>query len=241
MKKSRKTIGTNVVVTLPNDIQAPAKIDTGADGTAIWASKIKEKNGELSFVLFDKKSPYYTGEVIKTNEFSEKKIRSSHGDIQVRYATKFWIKFCGKKINANVTLADRSENTFPILIGRRTLKGKFDVDLSKRELNMNDNGTFSLISTDDEFDGPNGKTEINTNNIKKLKIAILSNGTGNYSTKRLKRAAENRGHKIDVIKYKDCFVSVDLKDPKVVYKGTEIDIKQYDAIIPRIALSLIHI
>ncbi len=68
-----------------------------------------------------------------------------------------------------------------------------------------------------------------------MKIAILSNGNANYSTKRLVEVAKARGHKVDVIKYKNCFVSVDTRDPKVIYKGKEIDIKQYDAIIPRIA------
>ncbi|MCL2174390.1 RimK family alpha-L-glutamate ligase [Candidatus Saccharibacteria bacterium] len=68
-----------------------------------------------------------------------------------------------------------------------------------------------------------------------MKIAILSNGTGNYSTKRLKEVAEARGHQVDIIKYKNCLVSVDKENPKVIYKGKEIDIKTYDAIIPRIA------
>jgi len=68
-----------------------------------------------------------------------------------------------------------------------------------------------------------------------MKIAILSNGTGNYSTKRLKEVAEARGHQVDIIQYKNCLVSVDSKNPKVIYRGKEIDVKTYDAIIPRIA------
>ena len=68
-----------------------------------------------------------------------------------------------------------------------------------------------------------------------MRIAILSNGNANYSTKRLIEAANARGHEVDVIKYKNCLVSVDRENPKVIYKGKEIDIKTYDAIIPRIA------
>jgi ribosomal protein S6--L-glutamate ligase len=33
-----------------------------------------------------------------------------------------------------------------------------------------------------------------------MKIAILSNGNANYSTRRLKEVAESRGHDVDVIK-----------------------------------------
>lgn len=71
-----------------------------------------------------------------------------------------------------------------------------------------------------------------------MKIAILSNGDANYSTKRLKEVAESRGHEVDIIKYKNCFVSIDRKNPKVIYKGKEIDFKTYQAIIPRIANSM---
>lgn len=68
-----------------------------------------------------------------------------------------------------------------------------------------------------------------------MKIAILSNGNANYSTKRLKEVAESRGHEVDIIKYKNCYVSVEKTNPAVYYKGKEIDLKQYQAIIPRIA------
>ncbi len=68
-----------------------------------------------------------------------------------------------------------------------------------------------------------------------MKIAILSNGPGNYSTKRLAEVARARGHEVDVIKYKNCYVSVAHTDGKVLYNGAPIDLKSYDAVIPRIA------
>ena len=42
-----------------------------------------------------------------------------------------------------------------------------------------------------------------------MRIAILSNGNINYSTLRLKEEAEKRGHQVKVIKYKNCYVSID--------------------------------
>ena len=66
-----------------------------------------------------------------------------------------------------------------------------------------------------------------------MRIAILSNGNINYSTLRLKEEAEKRGHQVKVIKYKNCYVSIDDKNPKVMYKGNEV--KGYDVFIPRIA------
>lgn len=69
-----------------------------------------------------------------------------------------------------------------------------------------------------------------------MKIAILSNGNANYSTKRLKEEAEKRGHEVRVIKYKNAYVSIDEKNPKVMYRGKAID--GYDVVIPRIAANM---
>lgn len=69
-----------------------------------------------------------------------------------------------------------------------------------------------------------------------MKIAILSNGPGNYSTKRLKQVAIERGHDVDVIKYRDCYASIEKSQPMVWYKGEPL--VGYDAVIPRIASSM---
>ncbi len=69
-----------------------------------------------------------------------------------------------------------------------------------------------------------------------MKIAILSNGPGNYSTKRLKEVAKSRGHEVDVIKYRDCYASIEKSQPTVWYQGRPL--VGYDAIIPRIATSM---
>lgn len=66
-----------------------------------------------------------------------------------------------------------------------------------------------------------------------MKIAILSNGPGNYSTKRLKEEAILRGHTVRVIKYKECYASIERDHSTVRYRGE--DLEMFDAIIPRIA------
>lgn len=66
-----------------------------------------------------------------------------------------------------------------------------------------------------------------------MKIAILSNGTANYSTKRLKDVASARGHDVSVIKYRECYASIERNNPTVSYRGE--DLQKYDVIIPRIA------
>lgn len=66
-----------------------------------------------------------------------------------------------------------------------------------------------------------------------MKIAILSNGPGNYSTKRLKEVAIARGHEVTIVKYRECYASIEKNNPTVSYKGE--DLGKFDAIIPRIA------
>lgn len=66
-----------------------------------------------------------------------------------------------------------------------------------------------------------------------MKIAILSNGPGNYSTKRLKEVAKARGHEVKIIKYRECYASIEKDHPTISYRGE--DLGGYDAVIPRIA------
>lgn len=66
-----------------------------------------------------------------------------------------------------------------------------------------------------------------------MKIAILSNGPGNYSTKRLIEEAKRRGHEVRIIKYRECYASIEQNNPTVSYRGE--DLEKFDAIIPRIA------
>lgn len=69
-----------------------------------------------------------------------------------------------------------------------------------------------------------------------MRIAILSNGPGNYSTKRLKEEALKRGHEVTIVKYRDCYASIEQNNPTVSYKGE--DLSRFDAIIPRIASNM---
>jgi len=69
-----------------------------------------------------------------------------------------------------------------------------------------------------------------------MKIAILSKGPGNYSTKRLVEEARKRGHEVRVVNYATCFATIEKSNPVVSYKGS--DLIDIDVIIPRIASSL---
>jgi ribosomal protein S6--L-glutamate ligase len=69
-----------------------------------------------------------------------------------------------------------------------------------------------------------------------MNIAILSKGPGNYSTKRLREEAVKRGHKVRVVNYAKCYVTMESSNPVVRFKGEML--KDIDVIIPRIASNL---
>lgn len=135
MKRPKVLIGRAESIALPAfDIaELPARIDTGAKTSSIWASEIREKDGVLSYVLFDQSSAHYTGELHSTVVFEKTMILSSIGEAQERYKIRLLIKLKGKKIRARFTLADRSKQVYPVLVGRNVLRGKFIVDVQGGE------------------------------------------------------------------------------------------------------------
>lgn len=110
-----------------------AKVDTGADLSSLWATDIVEKDQILRFKLFGKASKNYTGDIIKIEKpnYLLTRIANSFGHSELRYVVKFQIKIKGKLVKATFTLSDRSNKTYPILIGRKLLNRRFLVDVSR--------------------------------------------------------------------------------------------------------------
>ncbi len=69
-----------------------------------------------------------------------------------------------------------------------------------------------------------------------MNIAILSRDAKLYSTRRLKQAGEERGHKVEIIDHMKCVLFIEKKNPMVLYQGKKLD--YFDAIIPRIGASV---
>lgn len=133
-------IGRNDVIDLPlldlHDVKA--KIDTGAYTSALHVSRIKvyEKEG-VAFVSFTiSGSTIGKKGVIKfqTSDFTQRKIKSSTGHIENRVIIKTQLVVFGKKYKTEFSLTDRSGMKFPVLLGRKFLKKRFIVDVSREDL-----------------------------------------------------------------------------------------------------------
>lgn len=68
-----------------------------------------------------------------------------------------------------------------------------------------------------------------------MRIGILSRKASLYSTRRLKEAAQERGHDVRVVDYSRCFMNITAHKPKVMLSDEELE---FDAVIPRIGASM---
>jgi hypothetical protein len=131
----RTVIGRVERVSFPtlNLKRVPAKIDTGADSSSIWCSKIEMVDGDLECIFFGKGSPFYTGQrvLFKSRDIDLTRIANSFGHRELRYKVKIPIVLKNRTVKATFTLTDRSTKLYPILIGRSMLMNKFLVDVSR--------------------------------------------------------------------------------------------------------------
>jgi hypothetical protein len=134
-KSSRTIIGRAEKVSFPTlGLKGvPAKVDTGADASAIWCSHLEIVGNELHCIFFGKGSSFYTGEtfIFKKVDVDLTRVANSFGHRELRYKVKIPIEIKRRTIKATFTLTDRSTKLYPILVGCSMLKGKFVVDVSK--------------------------------------------------------------------------------------------------------------
>jgi hypothetical protein len=118
-----------------------AKVDTGADSNALHCDfiDVDEKNNTVSFTLLDEIHEAYHGKRMSFPLHKIKKVRSSNGQLQLRPSIKVSVKFFGKRYKSIISLTNRSDMKFPMLIGRRFLKDRFLVDVSQEYLTKKEN------------------------------------------------------------------------------------------------------
>ena len=117
------------------------KVDTGAYTSSIHCHQIKELEIDgvphIEFELLDPSHPFYNDKVFRTKNFKQKKVKSSFGNSEQRYVVKTKIILFGKTYAIELSLSERSNMKFPILLGRRFLKKKFMVDTSVKDVSYN--------------------------------------------------------------------------------------------------------
>ena len=112
-----------------------AKLDTGAQTSSLHAHKIKvfERDGE-DWVRFRVRPWQRTHEdevVVECPIADRRRVRSSSGHVQERYVVEMLIILVGREVTAEVTLTNRDQMGFRMLIGREALRQGFDVTSSR--------------------------------------------------------------------------------------------------------------
>lgn len=136
--KNKKIIGSKEIISII-DLELydlDAKVDTGADSNALHCDHItiNEDENSVTFTLLDEVHEAYNGKVFTMPLYKIKKIKSSNGMLQHRPSIKITVNFFGKKYKSVISLTDRADMKFPMLIGRKFLSGKFLVDVSEEYL-----------------------------------------------------------------------------------------------------------
>lgn len=134
------TIGRLERISLP-DLSVDsldAKIDTGAYTSSLHCHNLKlfHKKGRqwVQFYILDPSHPEYKNQPFECPVFKIKKIRSSNGLVSERVIIKQKAVFCGETRTIQLSLSDRSDMKYPVLIGRRFISGNYIVDVSKKYL-----------------------------------------------------------------------------------------------------------
>lgn len=207
-----------------------ARIDSGAKTSSIQAANIQtfKKNSEL-WVRFEVQPLQDNRSIVVECEakvIDTRLIKSSTGISEKRYVILSTLQLGTQSWNIELTLANRDNMEYKMLLGREAMENKIIVNPSK---------SFLMGSKDDEI-----VNEIYQPYVMKksgLKIAVLASNPKLYSNKRLMEAGRARGHEMVFLNVQQSYMKLDTKAPEIRYRGGNI-INDFDAVIPRIKPSM---
>lgn len=131
-RKPLPLVGWREVVALPElGLSAvPAKIDTGARTSALHATVLErfERDGQAMVRFGVDFGRQHVRQICEAVHVDRRGITSSNGATQLRLIVKTPIRIGGVEFRAEISLADRSDMQFPLLIGRTALRRRFLVD-----------------------------------------------------------------------------------------------------------------
>jgi len=120
-----------------------AKVDTGAALCAIHCHHIRlvEINGKekLQFQLLDPSHPDYNEKIFYSGNFKLAKIKNSFGQSEERFVITTPVRIFRQTIETEFSLTDRRDLKFPILLGRKFLRKRFVVDVSRKNISVKKN------------------------------------------------------------------------------------------------------
>ena len=111
-----------------------AKIDTGAYTSSIHCAEVVEKNGKLICGFINPRNDEASLKKIIFAAYKKRKVKSSNGSTEERFAIKTKIKLGSHVYDIELTLTNRESMKYPLLLGRKFLNGKYVVDVSRKNI-----------------------------------------------------------------------------------------------------------
>ena len=85
----------------------------------------------MRFSLLDPEHEAYNNKVFELPIYDVREVKSSNGVTESRYFVRAKIAINHRNIDTELSLTDRSEMKFPVLLGRKFLMNRFLVDVSQ--------------------------------------------------------------------------------------------------------------
>lgn len=111
-----------------------AKIDTGAYSGTLHCHKAEIVNGKLEIILLDEEHPEFTGMKFSFENFERKAVKNSFGEVEMRFVIVTSIRIFEDVITTEFSLTNRGSLKFPILIGRKILRNRYVIDVTRRNV-----------------------------------------------------------------------------------------------------------
>jgi len=116
------------------------KIDTGAYTSAIHASEIMERTIDnetvVQFKILDKSHPKHDGRVYQYRNYSRKKVTNSFGQSEERFVIETSIILFGITYPISLSLSERTDLKYPVLLGRKFLNNRFIIDTALKDVSL---------------------------------------------------------------------------------------------------------
>lgn len=205
-----------------------AKVDTGARTSALHAVSVEPfgplETPQVRFILHPIPEKPEIEVICSAPAVDRREVTSSNGERELRWVIETPVQIGDRAWPVELTLTNRESMAYRMLLGRQAI-------LPDMVVNPATSYAQGELSYQAYKDFPRRRP------VKRpLRIAILTREPKNYSSQRLKDAAEARGHVVEMVNTARCTLAIDASDPKVYYDGKPLP--AYDAIIPRIGASM---
>ena len=207
-----------------------ARVDSGAATSSLHAFNIVpfQRDGEL-WISFEVHPLQNDRSVVVRHEapvLEQRSVRNTSGISENRYVIREELVLGEQRWPIELTLTNRDAMGYRMLLGREAMVGRVLVDPE---------GSHQLGDVEPaQLEAMYAALRTERTG---LRIALLASDPELYSNRRLLEAGEERGHRMEFLNVKQCYMRLEPQNPEMHYRGGNV-LERIDAVIPRIRPSV---